>query len=78
MEQYKPISPKAARVNARISTTKAAEQLGISRATLSSYEAGRTSPPWEIVEKMGNLYDWPITAISFARQSTKSGVEETK
>jgi len=51
---------------------KAAEELGISRATLNNYEAGRTSPPWEIVEKMSAVYQYPASGFLFTSQSTKS------
>jgi len=72
MENYRPITAKAARVNAGLSMQKAAEELGISRATLNNYEAGRTSPPWEIVEKMSAVYQYPASGFLFTSQSTKS------
>lgn len=73
MEQYRPITAKAARVNAGLSMQKASELLGISRATLNNYEAGRTSPPWEIVEKMSEIYKYPSSGFLFIQQSSKSG-----
>lgn len=70
--EFMIISAKAARVNANLKLDQAAGELGITRRTLQNYEAGRTSPPWEIVEKMSRLYKYPIGGISFALQSTKS------
>ena len=74
MEIYKSITAKAARVNAGLSTQDAAAGLGVTRATLNNYESGRTSPPWEIVEKMSELYQYPKGSILFALHSTKSGL----
>lgn len=59
MAQFVTITAKAARVNAGLSVANASSRLGISRATLNNYEAGRTSPPWELVEMMSELYKYP-------------------
>ena len=50
------ISPKAARVNAGISQGEAAKAMDVDVSTLRRYENGVTAPPWDIVEKMENLY----------------------
>ena len=73
MEHFKPITAKAARVNAGLSTQEASNKIGVSRATLNNYEAGRTSPPWEIVEKMSVVYKYPKSGLLFTLQTTKSG-----
>lgn len=70
--KYVAISIKAARVNRNKTLDCAANELGITRRTLQNYESGRTSPPWEIVEKMSKIYEYPIGGFSFAQQSTKS------
>lgn len=72
MGEYIKITAKAARVNAGYSVGKAASALGVSRSTLNNYERGKTSPPWEIVEKMSELYQYPKGSFLFALRSTKS------
>lgn len=72
MEHTRAMTAKALRVNAGIGSQEAAESLGIARQTLNSYETGKSSPPWEIVERMSEMYDYPIGSILFAKQSTKS------
>lgn len=72
MSDFIIITGKAARVNAGISVIDAAKELGVSRTTLTNYESGRSSPPWEIVERMSELYNYPKSGFSFARQSPKS------
>lgn len=57
------VSLKAARVNAELSTTEAAKQLGITRPTLHSWEIGKTSPRIEDLRKMCKLYNCPMDAI---------------
>ena len=54
------ISIEAARVNAGFTITEAAKELGVATSTLSSYENGKTSPRYDVLEKMAALYNWPI------------------
>jgi transcriptional regulator with XRE-family HTH domain len=54
------ISIEAARVNAGFTIVEAAKELGVATSTLSSYENGRTSPRYDVLEKMAVLYNWPI------------------
>ena len=54
------ISIEAARVNAGFTITEAAKLLGVATSTLSSYENGKTSPRYDVLEKMAILYNWPI------------------
>lgn len=75
MEHTRAITAKAARVNAGIGLQKAADALGIARQTLNSYENGKYSPPWELVERMSEMYNYPIGSLLFARQSPKSEVK---
>lgn len=69
---FPKISMKAARVNANLSQEKAAEKLNISRATLQNYENGVTVPSWDVVERMEEVYHFPISFISFGKNSLKA------
>ena len=62
------ISLKAARVNAGLKQSEAAEALGVDRATLHSYEAGKTIPQWDMVEKIESLYGVSASNIFFGKQ----------
>lgn len=57
------ITLKAARVNAGLTLKKAAEALGISTVTLTSYEHGRTSPRQSLRVKMSAVYGIPIELL---------------
>lgn len=59
------ISVRAARVNAGYSQKEAARRLSINRATLHSYESGKTIPNWSIVKAMEELYSYPADYIFF-------------
>ncbi len=61
------ISLKAARVNAGLTQHEAAKKLHISKATLASYEAGRTLPSIEMAQKIAKLYQMDINNIFFAK-----------
>ena len=63
-----PISMAAARVNAGLNQQEAAQKLGISKATLANYEAGRSVPDWEMVHKIGDVYQYPHEYIFFGRK----------
>lgn len=47
---------KAARVNAGFTQKQAAEKLGVSNKTLSSWEKGKTAPDWTKVSALCELY----------------------
>lgn len=47
---------KAARKMNKLKLTEAAEKLGVSQPTLSSWESGRKSPTLDSLENMANLY----------------------
>jgi len=62
------ITLKAARVNAEMSQTEAANRLGISKNTLCNYENYRTIPDIEMSKKIAALYNWSVNDIIFFKQ----------
>lgn len=60
------ITIKAARVNVGLTQEVAAKELEISRATLASYEAGRTCPDIEMGKKMACLYKTTVDNLIFS------------
>ena len=68
MEKDIRISLAAARVNAGVNQREAAKKLGISKATLANYEAGKTIPDWDMAMKMEEVYQFPAANIIFARK----------
>lgn len=76
MEGFMKISARAARINAELTAEESAKRLGISRSSLYLYETGKISPPWEIVERMSEVYGYPKGGISFAKQSPKSKLKK--
>lgn len=65
MQVVPRISLKAARVNAGLSQQKAAQLLGISRATLQNYETGDTVPDILLSRKIEEVYCYPTDYIFF-------------
>jgi transcriptional regulator with XRE-family HTH domain len=62
------ISIKAARVNAELTLTDAAKELGVATSTLSAYENGDSQPRFEVVEKMSVLYGMPIEYLRLKKE----------
>ena len=60
------ITIKAARVNVGLTQDVASKELGISRATLASYEAGKTTPDIEMGKKMAVLYKTSVDELIFS------------
>lgn len=60
---YPKITLEAARVNAHLQQKQAAKQLGLSPVTLASYEKGKTYPPIDVMQKICNLYKFPMEYI---------------
>lgn len=58
-------SLKAARVNAKLSQKEAAKRLGVSNATLCSWEKGKTYPGQPMIEKVCELYGLTYDMIDF-------------
>ena len=59
------ITMKAARVNANLTQTEAANALGISKNTLNGYENGKVIPKVDVAQKMANLYGLSVDDIIF-------------
>lgn len=54
------ISIKAARVNAELTLKEASKAIGVATSTLCDYESGKSSPRGDTLQRMSNLYKWPI------------------
>lgn len=57
------ISLAAARVNARKTQEEVAETLGISKATIVSWESYKTTPSYENLQKLEHLYEYPLDFV---------------
>lgn len=53
------ISLRAARVNANLTLTQAADLIGVTRTTLSNWERGKTEPKSSQIERMSQIYQVP-------------------
>ena len=62
------ITLRAARINTGLTQKEAANQLGISRNTLASYELYKTKPDIEMAKQMSNLYGLPVDGIIFCQR----------
>ena len=65
------ISAKAARVNAGLSQTEVAEQLHVSKSTVSRWETGGLPVNKEIRQKLCELYCLDSTLINFDKERKK-------
>jgi len=72
LDNYPRISPAAARVNAELNQDEASRKIGISKASLQNYENGKTMPPWDVVQRMGEVYDFPADLIVFKSITVKT------
>lgn len=70
MQQMMPpkISLEAARVNAGLQQREAAESLGITAATLRSWENGDTMPDIDKAMEISDLYKYPLSYIFFGKR----------
>lgn len=57
------ISLAAARVNAEMTQTQAAEELNVSKTTIINWEKGRTSPDAKMVRRIEEVYGTPFDNI---------------
>lgn len=67
-QDFPKITLAAARVNAGMSQQEAAKALGISVATLQNYESGKTIPQWSTVQKIEDVYKFPVDYIFFVKK----------
>lgn len=61
------ISLRAARVNAELTQEAAARGIGVDKATIVSWEKGKTSPRVEHLQALCNLYQISINNIFLPR-----------
>ena len=64
MEDRK-ITLKAARINAGLSQSEAAEKMGVNVMTVSNWETGKTVPDVEDFKHLCELYRWPENGIKW-------------
>lgn len=62
MEDRK-ITLKAARINAGLSQSEAAEKMGVNVMTVSNWETGKTIPDVGDFKRLCELYRWPENGI---------------
>jgi len=67
MKDWK-ITLAAARVNAGLTQTEAAEKIGVSQTTISNWETGKTSPKMSIVPTIAALYKIPVHDLLFVQK----------
>lgn len=58
------ITIKAARVNAGLSQSEAAEKSGVGMRSLQRIERGQVIPRWDVVVKLAKLYRWPTYLLN--------------
>ena len=59
------ISLKAARINAGLTQSEAAEQIGVSVSTIKNWEAGKTFPSQPQIDKICEVYRVAYDNIKF-------------
>lgn len=59
------ISLAAARVNAQMTQSEAASLMKVSKATIVSWEKGKTAPDIKQAEQLSALYAMPLDSIFF-------------
>lgn len=62
--QYK-VSLKAARVNAELNLSEAADKLGVSVSTIKNWETKRTFPNQPMIEQICAVYAIPYDLLKF-------------
>ena len=59
------ISLKAARINAGLTQSEAAEKIGVSLSTLKNWEKGKTFPSQPMIDKICEVYGVAYDNIKF-------------
>lgn len=62
------MSLAAARVNAKLTQSQVCEALNMSKTTLSSYEAYRTSPDMDRANQLATLYGCELNDIKWSEE----------
>lgn len=62
IKQYK-ISLKAARINAGMNQTQAAERIGVTKETIINWEKNKTEPKLNQVKMLASAYEIPIELL---------------
>ena len=66
----------ACRVNAGYTQKEVAEILGMSEKAIIDWEAGRTSPKMEKVQKLSELYLMPLAYMDFSKEGNKTPLRD--
>ena len=66
---------KAARVNAGLTQTEAAKQLGVTKNTLSNWELGRSFPTVPQIRLIEDLYAIPFAELEFTDTDASEEVQ---
>ena len=59
------VTLKALRINAGLTQTEAAKEIGVYIGTLRNYENGKTRPQQPVIERMCRLYNVRYDEINF-------------
>lgn len=76
MEYDFRVTLPAVRTNAGMSQSEWANALGVSLATVTSWEKGKTSPTLKVLRKMSKLSGLPIDVFSMPNQSDIIGLHK--
>ena len=69
------ITLKAARVNAGMTQTEAAEQLGVTKNTLSNWEGGKSAPTAPQIKRLVALYRVAFEELTFSDPASDDETE---
>lgn len=62
-EEERYLSPRGARISAKLTIVEAAKELDVTKYQLQSYESGRTPLPLEVAWKMKEAYRLPSIVV---------------
>ena len=66
----------ACRVNAGYKQTEVAEAIGVSEATIISWEAGYTSPNMDRAQMLSELYMVPMAYMDFSKEGNSTPLKD--
>lgn len=72
------ITPAAARVNAGMNQEEAARKIGVTKATVVSWEKGKTIPDVDRAQRMADVYGVPMQFILFEKKVNNSLTDDEK